>query len=105
MSKLTPSRETQRGGRWSEQAFTCSTIVRVSNIFPPTLPGPAAMWLMIRSTIPVLSNVEFTGLALDRFQGPVFRLTADAPPGPARNPSSESRHAFWKFGKRLMTGG
>ena len=52
-----------------------------------------------------MSNVQFTGLGFDKHHGPIFRLTADAPPGPARNPSSGSRFAFWKFGKRLMSGG
>ena len=57
------------------------------------------------SMIPILTNVQFSGLSLDKHHGPVFSFTADAPPGQARNPNSGSRYAFWKFGKRMMSGG
>lgn len=61
--------------------------------------------LTSHSPIPLISDIRFTGLALDRHAGLSFLVSASAPPGPARNPNQGARWAFWNFGKRLVAGG
>ncbi|KAI9633256.1 uncharacterized protein MKK02DRAFT_29126 [Dioszegia hungarica] len=55
--------------------------------------------------IPLISDIRFTGITLNRQFGLAFKVSASTPPGPARNAAQNSRYAFWSYGKRLMNGG
>lgn len=54
--------------------------------------------------MPVITNIEMIGIAIDLKHGLVVQLQGDAPPGPARS-SQVQRKQFWDAGKRLPMGG
>jgi len=55
--------------------------------------------------MPLISNIEFSGIALDHKHGLVVHVRGDSPPGNARSNSPGVRKAFWENGKRLPQGG
>lgn len=57
------------------------------------------------SRLPILTNLEFTGVSLEKSFGLVIHVTADAPPGTARTGSAKARAEFWEHGSRMPQGG
>lgn len=57
------------------------------------------------SRLPILTNVEFTTMSLDRRYGLVVHARADAPPGRSRVSSLKGRTDYWQQSKRMPQGG
>lgn len=55
--------------------------------------------------LPIISNIEYRGLALNHKHGLVLEVRGDSPPGPSRSISTAQRRRFWEQGKRLPLGG
>jgi hypothetical protein len=66
---------------------------------------PCAIASLTCSRLPILTNVEYTGISLDSRRGLVIHVTADAPPGRARAGTPKARAEFWEAGKRMPQGG
>lgn len=57
------------------------------------------------SRLPILADVEFVHMSLDRRHGLVVHARASAPPGRPRTSAVKGRADYWQQSKRMPQGG
>lgn len=60
---------------------------------------------LTRSRLPILTDISFVNLTLDRRHGLVVHARATAPPGRPRATTVKSRVDYWQQSKRMPQGG